>query len=180
MFLYLYIFFIDCEFDQRSIRFYANADQKRGCLSLSGNAVNSCHNALLRTFDCGHEKGRRSQAKEGWGNLRTSATRCRRTDETGNKIKEKKKERRKGICRSGSRWIKEVPSCFSTGIYLSRAYMRKVLRTMIFKDAKCIYVSLSFSFSLFRHRSADRFFLIRFNVNLAKSNINDRCVEPTS
>jgi len=179
--LYFYIFSIS-EFDQRSVWFYVNADQKRGCLSLSDNTVNSHHNVLLRTFDCDHEKGRRSQAKEGWENLRTSAMRCRRTDEAGNKIKEKKKRK------EGGREFAEVVldeskrsfSCFSTGIYnTSHGLTRKCNVQWYSKMLSALTpFFLSLSHFLFRHRSADRFFLIiRFNVNLAK---NKRCVDPTS
>jgi len=123
---------------------------KRGCLSFPGNAVNSRHNA--RTFDCGHEKRRRSQAKEGWRNSRTSATRCRRKDEArgwGGKGKRTKKERKKRkkerrVRRSGSRRIKRSPRAFQPRRYILVTDLH-AQRAMMFKGAKCIWVSLFLS-----------------------------------
>lgn len=126
---------------------------KRGSSLTLRNAVDSRHNcALLRTFDCGHEKGKRSQAKKG-KNSRTSATRCRRIDEAGNR--KKKERRRKERKKEGFAEVlldeSMVPSCFSTpGIYLSRVRTHNVRRyIMAFKDAKCI-ASLSFSLNTSR------------------------------
>lgn len=101
----------------RSVWFHLNADRKE-VVSHSPAPVNFRHNTLQRTFDCGHEKGSRSQAKEDWRNSRTSATRCRRIDEATNK-------KTGSVCRSGSRRIKSPLVPFNlAGVYTCHGFAR--------------------------------------------------------
>jgi len=162
-FIFLYRPSIESEFDQRSLRFHTNADQKR--LSLAPRQrrqfSSQCANFLTAVMKRGGEAKRRKVGETRERQQRDVDAQMRRGGERGKKDKkreEEKKERR--VRRSGSRRIKGPLVLFNlAGIYLSRTCTHNARRCL-----KVLSASASLSLSL-DTRAADKIFyrIIRFD-----------------